>query len=194
MASEGDRIARGEAQDRKPGHWRTVDGGSLRAGEGGHVPARPAPYASDPVFVHRLAPLLRASSRPRFTAAPLRFAITSRPSRCEEDLHLQAGEHARHTQKRRRETGALRTFLQEKRYHRLPFLQGEVGEIWLSTSNGLLLGSNEMAAAVLLVAVFGGLHAERLFLAEADGVETVGGNTQGNQVLLDGACTAVSEG
>src|SRR5215472_2102664 len=26
-------MARGEAQDRKPGHWRTVDGRSLRAGE-----------------------------------------------------------------------------------------------------------------------------------------------------------------
>src|SRR6201984_390952 len=32
--------------------------------------------------------------------SPLRFAITSRPSRCEEDLHLQAVEHARHTKKR----------------------------------------------------------------------------------------------
>jgi hypothetical protein len=29
--------------------------------------------------------------------SPLRFAITSRPSRCEEDLHLQAVEQARHT-------------------------------------------------------------------------------------------------
>jgi hypothetical protein len=29
----------------------------------------------------------------------LRFAITSRPSRCEEDLHLLAVEHARHTKK-----------------------------------------------------------------------------------------------
>jgi hypothetical protein len=28
---------------------------------------------------------------------PLRFAITSPPSGCEEDLHLQAVEHARHT-------------------------------------------------------------------------------------------------
>ena len=31
---------------------------------------------------------------------PLRFAITSRPSRCEEDLHLLADKHARHTIKR----------------------------------------------------------------------------------------------
>jgi hypothetical protein len=30
---------------------------------------------------------------------PLRFAITSRPSRCEEDLHLLADKHARHTKK-----------------------------------------------------------------------------------------------
>jgi hypothetical protein len=29
----------------------------------------------------------------------LRFAITSRPSRCEEDLHLLVVEHARHTKK-----------------------------------------------------------------------------------------------
>src|SRR5439155_2363792 len=53
-----------------------------------------------PVLVHRLASLLRASFRPRLAAgviSPLRFAITSRPSRCEEDLHLQAVDHARHT-------------------------------------------------------------------------------------------------
>jgi hypothetical protein len=31
----------------------------------------------------------------------LRFAITSRPSRCEEDLHLPAIDHARHTTKKR---------------------------------------------------------------------------------------------
>jgi hypothetical protein len=30
-----------------------------------------------PVLVHRLAPLIRASFRPRFAATPLRFAITS---------------------------------------------------------------------------------------------------------------------
>src|SRR5437660_4000526 len=42
--------------------------------------------ASYPVLVHRLASLLRASFRPRLAAgviSPLRFAITSRPSRCE---------------------------------------------------------------------------------------------------------------
>src|SRR5438309_7087162 len=56
-----------------------------------------------PVLVHRLASLLRASFRPRLAAgviSPLRFAITSRPSRCEEDLHLQAVDHARHTMKK----------------------------------------------------------------------------------------------
>jgi len=48
---------------------------------------------------------LRASFRPRLAASvisPLRFAITSRPSRCEEDLHLLAVGHARHTKKKRR--------------------------------------------------------------------------------------------
>src|SRR5215471_6026842 len=60
---------------------------------------RPAPQASDPLLVHRLACLLCASFRPRLATRPLRFTITSRPSRCEEDLHLQAIEHARHTNK-----------------------------------------------------------------------------------------------
>ncbi|PYU84340.1 MAG: hypothetical protein DMG50_05155 [Acidobacteria bacterium] len=49
--------------------------------------------------------LLRASFRPRLAASvisPLRFAITSRPSRCEEDFRLQAVDHARHTKKRER--------------------------------------------------------------------------------------------
>src|SRR5256885_7329134 len=76
-----------------------LDGYGLRS----HLPARRPPYASDPVFVHQLASLLRASFRPRLTASaisPLRFAITSRPSRCEEDLHLLAVKHARHTGKR----------------------------------------------------------------------------------------------
>jgi hypothetical protein len=60
--------------------------------------------ASYPVLVHRLASLLRASFGPRLAASvisPLRFAITSRPSRCEEDLHLLAVDHARHTTKKK---------------------------------------------------------------------------------------------
>src|SRR5215472_4878561 len=73
-----------------------LDGYGLR----GQLPARPALYASDPVLVHRLAPLLHASFRRHLTVTPLRFAITSRPSRCEEDLHLLADQHARHTTKR----------------------------------------------------------------------------------------------
>src|SRR5512133_2894920 len=52
-----------------------------------------------PVLVHRLAPLLHASFRLRLTTTPLRFAITSPPSGYEEDLHLQAVEHARRTTK-----------------------------------------------------------------------------------------------
>src|SRR5712691_9869585 len=52
-----------------------------------------------PVFVHRPACLLHASFRPRLATTPLRFAITSPPSGCEEDFHLQAVEHARHTTK-----------------------------------------------------------------------------------------------
>src|SRR5208282_4628626 len=59
-----------------------------------------------PVLVHRLAPLLHASFRPRLATTPLRFAITSPPSGCEEDFHLQAVEHARHTRKGHRPRGA----------------------------------------------------------------------------------------
>ena len=90
------------------------DGYGLRS----HVPARPAPYASDPVLVHRLASLLRASFRPRLAASvisPLRFAITSRPSRCEEDFHLQTVKHARHTQKRPRLCAGAESGLQSER-------------------------------------------------------------------------------
>src|SRR5438270_10559980 len=72
------------------------DGYGLRC----HWPARPAPYASDPVLVHRLARLLHASFRPRLATTPLRFAITSPPSGCEKDFHLRAVEHARHTRGR----------------------------------------------------------------------------------------------
>jgi hypothetical protein len=41
--------------------------------------------------------LLHASFRPHLTMTPLRFAITSPPSGCEEDFHLQAVKHARRT-------------------------------------------------------------------------------------------------
>src|SRR5262245_27911506 len=50
-----------------------------------------------PVLVHRTAPLLRASFRPRLTTTPLRFANPSPPSGWIEDFHLQAVDHARHT-------------------------------------------------------------------------------------------------
>ena len=42
--------------------------------------------------------MLRASFRPRLAATPLRFAIPSSLSDWEEDFHLQAVEHARHTE------------------------------------------------------------------------------------------------
>ena len=53
-----------------------LDGYGLRC----HLPARPTPYASYPVLVHRLAPLLHASFRPRLATTPLRFANSSPPS------------------------------------------------------------------------------------------------------------------
>src|ERR1700730_13767854 len=56
-----------------------------------------APQPSNPVLVHRLAFLLRASFRPRLATTPLRFTNPSLPSRWVKDFHLQAIEHARHT-------------------------------------------------------------------------------------------------
>src|ERR1700693_4190713 len=50
-----------------------------------------------PVLVHRAAILLHASFRPRLAATPLPFANPSPPSGWIEDLHLQAEDHARHT-------------------------------------------------------------------------------------------------
>ena len=51
-----------------------------------------------------------------------------------------------------------------------------------------------MAAAVLLPAGFVGLHAEGLFLAEADGVEISGRNAEVDKVLLDGVGAAIAKG
>src|SRR6266446_9337244 len=64
------------------------------------VPLDPLPPWQGPVQ-RRLARLLHASFRPRLTATPLRFAITSPSSGCEEDSHLQAIEHARRTNRHR---------------------------------------------------------------------------------------------
>src|SRR6266481_6853491 len=47
------------------------------AGTSRSLARSPDTYASDPVLVHWLALLLHASFRPRLTATPLRFAITS---------------------------------------------------------------------------------------------------------------------
>ena len=71
------------------------------------MPTRPAPYASYPVLVHRLTPLLQASFRPHLTTSPLRFAMTSPPSGCQRNFHPQAVEHARHTRKKGPPFGGL---------------------------------------------------------------------------------------
>ena len=53
---------------------------------------------------------------------------------------------------------------------------------------------DEMAATILRVTRFPGFRAERLFLAETDGVEALVGNTEADEVLLDGIGTAIAEG
>src|SRR5438132_3566561 len=84
-----------------------LDGCGLR----GSRPARPAGSASYPVSVRQAAGLLHASSIPRLAATPLRFANPSPPSGWIKDLHLQAVEHARHTDRGREGFGlpSLRT-------------------------------------------------------------------------------------
>jgi hypothetical protein len=52
-----------------------------------------------PVLVHRLAPLIHASFRPRLATAPLRFSSPSPPPAWAGDFHPQAVEHVRHTKK-----------------------------------------------------------------------------------------------
>src|SRR5215472_17188365 len=61
---------------------------------GSLVPPRRPLY---PVLVHRLAPLIHASFRPRLATKPLRFSSSSPPPGWTEDFHPQAVEHVRHT-------------------------------------------------------------------------------------------------
>src|SRR5215472_10183797 len=60
------------------------------------------------------------------------------------------------------------------------------------TYSGLLVG-HEVAAAVLLPAGFGGLHAEGLFLAPTGGGQTLGRNAKADEVLLDGVGSAIAQ-
>src|SRR5208337_3467187 len=69
-----------------------------------------------------------------------------------------------------------------------------VGEVARQVVRGRgLLSVDEMAAAVLLVALFVGRCAEGLFLAVADGGEAVGRNAQADEILLDGGGAAIAE-
>src|ERR1700736_5831466 len=56
-----------------------------------------------------------------------------------------------------------------------------------------LLGADEMPAPILLPAAFVALRAEWLFFAEADRGQAVGGDAQGDEILLHGSGVAVSE-
>src|SRR6266478_10125849 len=61
------------------------------------------------------------------------------------------------------------------------------------TGCSVSVGLHEMAAAILLPASLGVLHAEGFLLAEADGAHTVGGDAQRHEILLDGVGTAIAE-
>ena len=56
-----------------------------------------------------------------------------------------------------------------------------------------LVRFDEMAAAVLLPAGLVALHAERLLFAVADGGDAVGGNAEGDEVLLGGVGATIAE-
>jgi uncharacterized protein (DUF1800 family) len=68
---------------------------------------RPVADLTAAVLVHRAATLLHASFRPRLATTPLRFANPSPPSGWMEDFHLQAVDHARHTEKAPHEAGQV---------------------------------------------------------------------------------------
>lgn len=61
------------------------------------LPPRPGADASHALAVRQAGTLLTASFRPRLATTPLCFANPSPPSGWVEDFHLQAVEHARHT-------------------------------------------------------------------------------------------------
>src|SRR4029077_912372 len=63
-----------------------------------------------------------------------------------------------------------------------------VTRLWAS-----LLRRDEVATAVCLPALLVALCAERLFLAVADGVQAVRGDTELHQVILDGSSAAIAE-
>jgi hypothetical protein len=76
----------------------------MEMGFAAFCPLAPCRRPHHPILVHRLASLLHASFTPRLATTPLRFAITSPPSGCEEDFHLQAVKHARHTKRAQAES------------------------------------------------------------------------------------------
>lgn len=55
-------------------------------------------------------------------------------------------------------------------------------------------GRNEVATTVLGIALFGGLHAERLFFAEADRVEAIAGDAQADEIGADGIGATYAQG
>jgi hypothetical protein len=64
-----------------------------------------------PVLVHRLAPLIHASFRPRLATTPLRFSSPSPPPGWAGDSHPLAVEHVRHTKKKAAFARGLGTML-----------------------------------------------------------------------------------
>src|SRR5277367_5057828 len=69
----------------------------VEAGFAVHCQLDPPRRPHHPVLVHRLAPLIHASFRPRLATTPLRFSSPSPPPGWAGDFHPQAVEHVRHT-------------------------------------------------------------------------------------------------
>ena len=63
----------------------------------------------------------------------------------------------------------------------------------MDADKALLLCPDEVTAAILLVAILGGLHAEGLLFTEADGIDAIAGDAQGDEVLLHGTGTTIAE-
>ena len=123
------------------------------------VPCQLAPHRRPhhPVLVHRLAPLIHASFRPRLATTPLRFSSPSPPPAWAGDFHPLAVEHVRHTRNRARwDHRALRVFNRPLRNK----------ESSLQLLEKLAAGAgNEDAAGSTAFAVLDALHDPGFFAA-----------------------------
>src|SRR5262249_11512139 len=158
---------RGESHDFLPSH-ATVHTGPYT---GGSVDYAGCGLQRKRSRVHRAAALLHASFRPRLAATPLRFANPSPPSGWIEDFHLQAVDHARHTN----ETGARR----RRRRRRGELCGSAVAAVEHRDGTAVLRPAGDIVA-----------HRDRPLLAVRDGAHAVAVDAARREIFAHGLSTA----